>query len=242
MDIDDTIVHTDQDKPSRRVVTAIAKAKKNVSISFATARGVDDMLPMADLLDIRHQYHVVENGAKILTPDGNVAFRYHIPSAEAQQILDICSDLIDDVGFCYDSTWINQLTAPETDTISVISLISFSHEKAAQIPERLASLPISYTAATGKHWQKPSWGLTLISHESATKGKGVQHLQKAMGILPSETIMIGDGMTDLTAFAHAGLKIAMKNGDQALKEAADYVAPSVADDGVADAITKFLLS
>ena len=39
-----------------------------------------------------------------------------------------------------------------------------------------------------------------------------------------------------------GLKVAMGNAIPELKEIADYVAPSVDDDGVADVIEKFILN
>ena len=38
-----------------------------------------------------------------------------------------------------------------------------------------------------------------------------------------------------------GLKVAMGNGVPELKEIADYVAPSVDEDGISDVIEKFVL-
>lgn len=38
-----------------------------------------------------------------------------------------------------------------------------------------------------------------------------------------------------------GLKVAMGNAVQDLKEIADYIAPSVDEDGIADVIEKFVL-
>lgn len=39
-----------------------------------------------------------------------------------------------------------------------------------------------------------------------------------------------------------GLKVAMGNATEDLKAIADYIAPSVDDDGVVDVIAKFILS
>jgi hydroxymethylpyrimidine pyrophosphatase-like HAD family hydrolase len=55
-------------------------------------------------------------------------------------------------------------------------------------------------------------------------------------------IAIGDGHNDMPLLEAAGLKVAMGNAPDEVKQLADYVAPSLADDGVAAAIDKFVLS
>lgn len=47
-------------------------------------------------------------------------------------------------------------------------------------------------------------------------------------------------LNDLPLFEASGLKIAMGNGAEELKAKADYVAPSIDDDGVAFAINNHL--
>ncbi len=51
---------------------------------------------------------------------------------------------------------------------------------------------------------------------------------------------IGDNMNDLEMLNYVGLGIAMGNAPTAVKEVADWVAPSVEEDGVAVALEKFL--
>ena len=67
------------------------------------------------------------------------------------------------------------------------------------------------------------------------------YVQEKLNISAKETIAIGDGATDITMFAAAGLKIAMDNGEESLKQVADYVCPSIEDDGLATAIEKYIL-
>lgn len=241
LDVDDTIVVNDGNIPSEAVQQAIRTIQHTVTVCFATARGAKNILTLLDCLALRNGYHVVENGAIVLTPDGVPAFHLNIPTAQVQSILDVTADLFDDVGFCSDSIWINQFDAPDTDTISIISLISKNKEKAQQIPQRLQQLPDRYTVAVSSHWSEPSWALTLISHAQATKGTGLSYVQRQLGITPAETVAIGDSITDLTMFPYAGLKIAMGNGEPALKQAADHITESVRNDGVAQAIQTFLI-
>jgi hydroxymethylpyrimidine pyrophosphatase-like HAD family hydrolase len=54
-------------------------------------------------------------------------------------------------------------------------------------------------------------------------------------------IAIGDNENDIPMFQYAGLGIAMDNGEDCAKEAADYVTAANKEDGVAKAIEKFIL-
>lgn len=51
---------------------------------------------------------------------------------------------------------------------------------------------------------------------------------------------MGDGGNDISMFECAGLKIAMENAEEYLKENADFVTVSNNDNGVAKAIEKFI--
>jgi hydroxymethylpyrimidine pyrophosphatase-like HAD family hydrolase len=54
-------------------------------------------------------------------------------------------------------------------------------------------------------------------------------------------IGVGDGHNDLPLFEACGFRVAMGNADEELKKLADYIAPSVEDDGIVDVIEKFIL-
>ena len=52
--------------------------------------------------------------------------------------------------------------------------------------------------------------------------------------------MVGDGYNDFPLLLAGGLKVAMGNAVSDLKKIADYIAPTVDEDGVATVIEKFL--
>ena len=56
----------------------------------------------------------------------------------------------------------------------------------------------------------------------------------------SEVISIGDGENDMEMIRRCGCGIAMENGLQELQACADYICPSVSNEGAADAIEYFL--
>ena len=74
----------------------------------------------------------------------------------------------------------------------------------------------------------------------ADKGLAVLALAKAMNIMPSEIIGIGDSENDLSMLQVVGLPVAMGNAIPLLKDAATYVTDTNVNDGVAKMINKFI--
>jgi len=81
-----------------------------------------------------------------------------------------------------------------------------------------------------------------IVRSDSSKLHGVIEVLRLLGITMHDVIGIGDGYNDFPLLLACGLKIAMGNAVPELKAIADFVAPSVEEDGVAVVIEKFLLS
>jgi Cof subfamily protein (haloacid dehalogenase superfamily) len=74
------------------------------------------------------------------------------------------------------------------------------------------------------------------------KGAAVGYLtEKILGLKPENVMAIGDNFNDLEMLKYAGLSVAMDDAPAEVKNIAQWVAPSVEDDGVAIALEKFLL-
>ena len=67
-------------------------------------------------------------------------------------------------------------------------------------------------------------------------------IQQELGISPEETIAVGDGATDISMFEYAAVKVAIGNAEDQVKAKANYIAPSVQDDGIIDVINKYIKS
>ena len=77
----------------------------------------------------------------------------------------------------------------------------------------------------------------------ANKGTAVKHwAENILGFDRSQVLAIGDNFNDLEMIEYAGIGVAMQNSPKGLQPLADWVAPSVEDDGAAVAIEKFVLS
>ena len=67
-------------------------------------------------------------------------------------------------------------------------------------------------------------------------------LSQILNIETSEIIGVGDARNDIPLLEVCGLKVAMGNADDKFKLVANYIAPSVDEDGVAHIVEKFIIN
>lgn len=80
-----------------------------------------------------------------------------------------------------------------------------------------------------------------VMNKGVSKGAALKRLSEQLNISPEEMIAIGDNENDISMLRYAGLGIAMENGEDIAKEAAQYVTADNNHDGVARAIEMFIL-
>ena len=81
-----------------------------------------------------------------------------------------------------------------------------------------------------------------IMRRGITKKKAIETLAKYQNINKGEIIVIGDGGNDIPMFETGGLKVAMGNALDIVKEKADYITASNNENGVSKAIRKFVFN
>jgi Cof subfamily protein (haloacid dehalogenase superfamily) len=79
-------------------------------------------------------------------------------------------------------------------------------------------------------------------HPAVSKGNALRTIAADLGIPPKEIMAFGDNHNDIGMLQFAGFGVAMGNAHEEVKAAADYVALSNAEDGVAVAIEEMVLS
>ncbi|ERN04899.1 hypothetical protein AMTR_s00080p00046380 [Amborella trichopoda] len=75
---------------------------------------------------------------------------------------------------------------------------------------------------------------------STSKGDGVRMLLDHLGITPKEVMAIGDGENDVEMLQLASLGVALENGSEKAKAIADVIGNSNSEEGMADAIYRFV--
>lgn len=87
-----------------------------------------------------------------------------------------------------------------------------------------------------------SWYNNLeVMTKGVSKGNSVEYISKMLKIDTNEIVAIGDNENDISMFKVAALSIAMANGDELAKKHADIITDSNDEDGVANAIEKYVL-
>lgn len=80
-----------------------------------------------------------------------------------------------------------------------------------------------------------------IGGATTSKASGLAALSGLTGVGLGDIMACGDSHNDMAMLAEAGFSVAMGNGAGEVKELADYVAPSNEEEGVADAVERFVL-
>lgn len=80
-----------------------------------------------------------------------------------------------------------------------------------------------------------------INARGVNKGTALVELGRLLGIRREEIMAWGDGDNDTAMLREAGFGVAMGNAEDETKDAADYITLTNEEEGVADAIEKFVL-
>ncbi|MDN3241866.1 HAD family hydrolase [Glycomyces tritici] len=82
-------------------------------------------------------------------------------------------------------------------------------------------------------------GWVDIGPPGISKATGIARIAAHYGVSSSDTVVFGDAHNDLTMFAWAGWSVAMGQAAPDVRAAADEVAPSVWEDGVAKVLSRW---
>jgi hypothetical protein len=107
---------------------------------------------------------------------------------------------------------------------------------AAELSARLAEAGLNLTVV-------PSHPILVEGIPAGlSKATGLAWLAEYLGVGREAVLAVGDNDNDAAMLAWAGVGVAMGNSSPAALAAADWVAPSVAEDGAAAALEKFALA
>lgn len=247
-DVDGTLIPYRYDAiPTDAVAKAIIKAQEKVTVSLVTGRSYSSIQPILRKLGLSEGYAVVNNGAAVvnIATDETLYERFIEPD-ELEEIIALFSTK--NIPFylkqsAHDSKYL--LTPYKNgDTIKHGSMLFteeiFSAQKVDELLDELSRF--NYITAIKQHHRDPLKYSLSISHTEATKLHGVHEIAERIDKDPKTFIGAGDSYNDFPLLMACGLKVAMGNAVPDLKAIADYVAPSVEEDGVAHVIERFILN
>lgn len=239
-DVDGTIIPNRKDgMPSKRVTEAVAKASKILHVGAASSRPLFLLQHIFAHLKLSGP-SIVSGGALVIDiTEKKTYYRQTIDKKDISIVQKIARNWNIRL---YADTDEREIFLPESiPSVDILGLfIPDLTEKDARLLRKEINSTKTLSAHIGPSWTKGKWTIS-ISHAKATKQHAIFEIAKILGIKTEGIIGIGDGGNDFPLLMACGLKIAMGNAIEDIKEIADYVAPSVDEDGVAHVIDKFVL-
>jgi HAD superfamily hydrolase (TIGR01484 family) len=224
-----------------RVAEAVARLAEHVAVAIVSSRDHVVVRRTARSLGLAG-LQVSEGGARIFDPvTGDTSWVRWLEPDDARGILTFLEQ--HDLPF----TAVDRDGSPNAHGVSEIkewrvtriTAISLTEPQAREIAADFGVLEDVHTSIIVRI-DNGDW-MVDFTHATATKATAVGRYAAIKGMAPSQLIAAGDSYNDLPLLEACGLRIAMGNAAPELKAIADYVAPTVDEDGLAVAIDEFLL-
>lgn len=264
LDIDGTIAGVSNEINPRVKQAVKAAQNRGVQVAIATGRMYRSALRFHQAIGSNLPL-LAYQGAWIQDPyTGQLHRHWCVDPATARKLLDYfeqpdLKSLLSVHFYINDRLYVREIT-PETEIYSARSEIEAIavgdlrnvldnaptkvlalSEDTEVIDRLLGNLRAQYTPAE-LYLTKSVATFFEATNPAVNKGTGVRYLaEELLGLEPAQVMTVGDNFNDLEMLEYAGIGVAMGNAPSDVQAVAQWVAPSVEQDGAAVAIEKFLL-
>lgn len=261
IDLDGTLLNEDH-QVSERTERVLKRAiEQGIQVVIATGKTYTSARALVEKLGLKTPGIFVQ-GLTIYQPDGTLTWQQTLPPDVCRRVITVAEDR----GFtvvAYSGTRIlcreiadgierlaEKYHEPMPEAIGPLQNILFDM-KINKLMLVKQNNPKKITAirwlldrqlnGEGRLVQAMIKDMVEVLPPGVSKGSTLATLIKKLGV-PAENVMaIGDGENDIEMLHLAGIGVAVGNADEKLKAVADHVVASNQDDGVADAIERFVL-
>jgi len=249
-DIDGTLVPVTGDGSTIDEPTAQAfraAIDNGCKVGVATGRGWRSTRPVVERLGIA-DLCIVEGGACIINPrTKEIVWERTLDAQTSHHVAEIFRRHAIGTELIKSSAIPERALVKEADVHSyqlpnrVIYLLGATKELALAAQQALRRLPTVAANLTTPSWAGPDLYDVHVTHQEGTKSQALQEWMRLLHIDKPECIGVGDSANDLPLFEAVGLKIAVGNATDDLKERADVVAPNRDDGALQYVLRKFIL-
>lgn len=261
VDLDGTLVRSDQSISQRTIDTLVHLQKMGVKVTVASGRPTYGTAHVADTLRLDEfgGYVMSYNGGEIY--DWSTKSRMHAQTLNKDIIpyiyiyakehglpvmtyfdKEVVSEVEDDEYINY-SVMRNRMTLRRVDDFvttvqgaDIVKCIIVGDP--TLLPAMETELRETLKGKAGVFRSEPFF-LEMVP-EGIDKAKGLSILLNKIGVKREELIAFGDGYNDISMIEFAGMGVAMENAAKEIKNAADFVTRSNNDDGIVYALEKFI--
>jgi Cof subfamily protein (haloacid dehalogenase superfamily) len=259
LDLDDTLLDCGLKISPRCIETIQAVRRKGVIITIATGRMFKSALPYARQLQIDVPLITYQGAWVKNSLSGEVLYYRPVDRSLTQRIFeffDACGihyhSYFDDnlymEGVTEEGEFYRQLAGvepvmvkdldTELETREPIKIMGITFNE-----KMLLDMEICLKNRFGRelHITRSKPNFLEVMHREATKSEALKVVARHYGIDRSNVMAIGDSYNDMDMLEWAGIGVAMGNAPKDVKEAADFVTCSNEEEGVAEALTRFVL-
>jgi hypothetical protein len=259
LDLDDTLLDSGL-KISEDCVRAIQEVRRRgVRVTISTGRMYSSALPYAQQLEIDVPLITYQGAWVKNTLSGEVLYFKPVPRKPAIEVMKYfkiagvhCHSYYNDQlvmeSLSAEGKFYSQLAGVEIvlvddliarlDTEDAMKIMAISHDE-KQLLDMERNLKLDY--GDNLHITRSKPYFLEVMHVQANKAKALEVVARHYGIHRQEVMAIGDSYNDLEMIEWAGLGVAMGNAFEPVKEAADFVTTSNEEEGVAEALRRFVL-
>ncbi|MFY9176817.1 MAG: Cof-type HAD-IIB family hydrolase [Caldicoprobacterales bacterium] len=257
VDLDDSLLGTDLEISNRNKEALIKAMEKGVLVTIATGRMFISALRYAHQLGLDVPIITYQGGLIKNAFSKDVLYNKTLPMDICRRIIHICKEkslhlqiyIGDEYYFEEDNKYSNMYyenIGVKGQAVGPLDKFSFDPPNKLLIidePDIIGKLRNEFAKIFDNQIEvttsKPEY--LEFTHKDATKGKALEYLANLKGINRENVIAIGDSYNDISMLQYAGLGVAMGNSPEYVKSHADYITGINDEDGVAQAIDKFVL-
>ena len=261
LDLDGTLTNSEK-KVTERTKKALTDYMEHVgTVVLASGRPTYGIIPLARELhlDTYGGYILSFNGGQIISCEKNeVIYQKELPSGVPKLLGEKAKE--HDVGiltyegdhivtetpeniYAQKESFINKMPIQKIEDFS--SYVNFPVTKCLMVADGdyLARVEEQLKMELGSRYSilRSEPYFLEIMPEGIDKAQSLERLLAHVGIERKEMAAFGDGFNDRSMLVYAGLGVAMGNAQEPVKEAADYIAPTNDEDGVAWVIEHMIM-
>lgn len=264
-DIDRTILpHGAEASPATREAVQACRAS---GVEFVVASGrwyPSARLISQDQLGIEDGYMIICNGGAVVRSDGTPLMEWGMSDAQARAVYDILKNentmmtaYVRDAIYRLNGRFLTVYNLPETSYFhggQAYRVVDEDREGFERIgmhnPYKMEAYSDDYALLARLRGRLEAIGLQVnssfpcnleIMAPGTGKGAAVRWLTSRLGLKREETMGFGDYTNDIPMLENVGWPVAVDNAVDEVKKICRIIAPSCEEDGVAQAIRKYIL-
>jgi Cof subfamily protein (haloacid dehalogenase superfamily) len=263
LDIDGTLLNQDGIITKRTKASLLKAQQMGVKLVLASGRPTYGVLPFVKELEIDKNggYYLSYNGGQIFSAENNellfekrinpamIPYLEHSARKRNMSILTYHKDSI----YTNDASNVHVISEANLNNMKIVEAQNFSEAitfypcKCMFVSDdevELVNLQNRFKkrlAGDFDFFRSEKYFLEAVP-PFINKGNTIGLLLEKLKISPEDIMAIGDGVCDVSMIQFAGLGIAMTNAQDSVRICADYVTLPNNEDGVAEAVEKFIIS